>query len=846
MGFQPKRVVSKERLGGMSMNLTRLLAVLLIASVAGAQPRKPTRTVVLDGHPVAYTNNGGQAVTEGDIILGSVAEIEAAALQKGPTPRAAAQYLNSSGSAPLWTDGTIYYSIAAGFPNQQRILDAINDWNTQTPLKVLPRTGQPNYVQFIVSPEGFCQSFIGMVGGLQTIELGSGCPKAAIVHEIGHAFGLMHEQSRQDRNRWLTVLYENVDNSNYLQFEQRTSSRDLSYYDYGSIMHYSNSGFSLDGNADLETVPQGIPIGQRNGLSAGDIDAISRIYGFTPSQTTVTTIPTGLSIVVDGTRLTAPQSFNWGPGSTHTIAVDAVQQTGSTATPTRNNFVRWSDGGSLSHTFTAGASQTVVAAEFQQSFRVQSSVLGGNGTVTVEPPSADGYYLAGTKIKVTARPAPGSRFYRWQGSDPEFFGYGLAAEEMLIEVRSTLNFPGQFSDQFMTSIESTPPGQEILIDGVPYYTPARFLSFTAGTTHTLSLDPQQYDLTSSSRFNFSGWEDGSLSAARTVQVGSTPPVYAARFAKQHFMNYDFNNGGSVILSPEGDGYYDDGSRVTLTATPRGNATLQYWLGDVVSGGTTQNVLMDRSKFLLAWFGSALSFRATNAASYLSTSAFDVPGLAVAPLEIVTLFGNGLGPATLQTGGLDSNGRLTTLVGDTRVLFDGVPAPIIYASSGQTSVIVPAEVAGRVFTVISVERAGQVSSIATASITSTLPGLFTSNASGSGPVASFNQDGSLNGPARPAPTGSVVTLFATGAGVMDRTLPNGAVTDSNLLRPLQPVSVRIGTAAAEVVYAGSAPTLVHGVLQVNVRIPAGLLPGDYPIKLVVGNNVSPPGTTISVR
>lgn len=831
----------------MPINLTRLLAILLVASVAGAQPRRPTRTVVLDGHPVAYTANGGQAVTEGDIILGSVAEIEAAALQKGPTPRAAAQYLNSSGSAPLWTDATIYYNIAAGFPNQQRIVDAINDWNTQTPLKVLPRTGQPNYVQFVVSPEGFCQSFIGMVGGQQTIELGSGCPKAAIVHEIGHAFGFMHEQSRQDRNRWLTVLYENVDTSSYLQFEQRTSSRDLSYYDYGSIMHYSNSGFSLDGNADLETVPQGIPIGQRNGLSAGDIDAISRIYGFTPTQTTVTTIPTGLTIVVDGERYTAPRTFSWGFGSAHTIAVDNTQLIGSTVTPTRNTFVRWSDGGSLSHTFTAGASQTVVAAEFQQSFRVQSSVFGGNGTVTVEPPSADGYYLAGTKIKVTARPAAGSQFYRWQGTSPEFYGYGLAAESMLIEVRGTLNFPGQFSDQFMTTIDSSPRLWEVTVDGVPYFTPVRFLSFTPGTTHTLSVSSPQPGFSSADQAIFAGWEDGSLSASRTIQIPPTPPNYSAKFTRQFYLYYDWNNGGSVTVNPATpDDYYDEGTRVTLTAVPRGNSTLQYWLGDLASGRSVQNIVMDRSRFLVATFGSLLSFRAANAASYLSGAAFDVPGLAVAPLEIVTLFGTGLGPATLQNGGLDPNGRLATVVGETRVLFDGVPAPIIYASAGQTSVIVPAEVAGRVFTVISVERAGQVTSIGTASITPTLPGLFTSNASGSGPVAAFNQDGSLNGPTRPASPGSVVTMFATGAGLMDRSLPNGAVTDSNLLRPLQPVSVRIGLQTAELLYAGSAPTLVHGVLQVNVRIPAGLVPGDYPIKLVVGNNATPPGTTISVR
>jgi uncharacterized protein (TIGR03437 family) len=82
--------------------------------------------------------------------------------------------------------------------------------------------------------------------------------------------------------------------------------------------------------------------------------------------------------------------------------------------------------------------------------------------------------------------------------------------------------------------------------------------------------------------------------------------------------------------------------------------------------------------------------------------------------------------------------------------------------------------------------------------------------------------------------------------MDRALPNGAVTDGNLLRPQLPVSIRIGTQVGEVIYAGSAPTLVHGVLQVNVRIPQNLVAGTHPIQLVVGNFASPPGTTISLK
>jgi uncharacterized protein (TIGR03437 family) len=685
-----------------------------------------------------------------------------------------------------------------------------------------------------------------MIGGQQSILLGSACPTSAVIHEIGHALGLHHEQSRKDRDIWLTVMFENIDNYAYAQFQQERNSRDLGYYDYGSIMHYSQEGFSLDGNANLESVPPGIPIGQRVGLSAGDIDNISRIYGFTPSQTTITTIPEGLTILVDGERYLAPRAFNWVPGSTHTVAVDAGQDSGSPASPTKNAFVRWTDGGGLSHTFTASANQTAVAAEFQQRFRVSASVTSGNGTVSLEPASADGYYIAGTKVKITARPDAGQKFYRWAGTNPQSFGFGLAAEVLTVEVRGTLGFQAQFTADFMTSIESNPPGATILIDGFPYITPARFQSFTNGTTHTLGVEGPQYDLTSSSRLNFGGWEDGSLSTSRTVLIGATSPTYTATFSKQYFLNYKGNNGGSLTANPNNDGYYDEGSQVTLTALPRGNQTLQYWLGNVVSGDSTQNILMDRSKFIFAVFGEPLNFRPTSAASYSSNVAFDEIGTFIAPLEIVTLFGGGLGPANLASGSLDQNGRLSSVVADTRVLFDGIPAPIVYASAGQASVIVPAEVAGRVFTVISVERNGVLTGVTTASITTTLPGLFTSNASGSGQVASFNQDGSLNSSGRPAEAGSVVTLFATGAGLTDRALANGAITDSNLVRPRLPVYVRIGTQPAEVLYAGSAPTLVHGVLQVNVRIPAGLPSGNNPIKLIVGNNASAPGTTVSVK
>ncbi|MEI9811271.1 MAG: hypothetical protein WDO18_00725 [Acidobacteriota bacterium] len=78
---------------------------------------------------------------------------------------------------------------------------------------------------------------------------------------------------------------------------------------------------------------------------------------------------------------------------------------------------------------------------------------------------------------------------------------------------------------------------------------------------------------------------------------------------------------------------------------------------------------------------------------------------MAPLEIVTLFGSGLGPANLTTGTIDGNGRLASALSGTRILFDNVPAPLLYVSDKQAAAIVPAEVAGKTFTVISVEQNG---------------------------------------------------------------------------------------------------------------------------------------------
>jgi len=228
----------------------------------------------------------------------------------------------------------------------------------------------------------------------------------------------------------------------------------------------------------------------------------------------------------------------------------------------------------------------------------------------------------------------------------------------------------------------------------------------------------------------------------------------------------------------------------------------------------------------------------NAASY--------KGGAVSPGEIITIFGTGIGPATLAGTALISPGFLESFIGDTLVYFDGIPAPMIYALAGQTSAIVPYAVAGKTSTVMQVEYQGRRSSPVTLSVTSAVPALFSANASGHGPAAALNQDNSLNLPSSPAAKGSVVVLFGTGEG---QTTPPGADAKRAVVplpKPLLPVSATIAGLSAQVLYAGAAPGLVAGVIQLNVRIPANSPSGNVPVVFKVGSASSQANLTVSVQ
>lgn len=218
---------------------------------------------------------------------------------------------------------------------------------------------------------------------------------------------------------------------------------------------------------------------------------------------------------------------------------------------------------------------------------------------------------------------------------------------------------------------------------------------------------------------------------------------------------------------------------------------------------------------------------------------------VAPGEIISVFGAGLGPPNLTVFDLAGGDRIAPELAGTRVLFDGVAAPVIATISGQVNAIVPYSVAGKETVRVQVEYQGQLTSEMTVPVAEASPAIFLLSAAGQGAI--LNQDYSVNGPANRAARGSIIQIFATGEGQTDPPGVDGKVAGTSLPSPLLPVKVTIGGREAVVHYAGAAPGLVAGVLQINAQVPDDVPPGSaVPIVIQVGDRRSPNGVTVAIR
>lgn len=367
---------------------------------------------------------------------------------------------------------------------------------------------------------------------------------------------------------------------------------------------------------------------------------------------------------------------------------------------------------------------------------------------------------------------------------------------------------------------------------------------------------------------------GTYNASVSISVrgtsGLTVPV-TIRVSNPPVVNTIATNPAALIFSYQQNGESPTSQQINVTSTGDpvdviASATGGNWITIFPRGKTTPGTFLvaaDPAGMGPGTYNGTVSFtpsggtvKAVSVPVSLEVKAVPPPSIAgianvasgvrgpVSPGEIIMIGGTALGPSTGVQFQL-TGGKVGTALAGTTVLFDEVPAPLLYVSSGQINAVVPYEIAGRTTVTVKVKVQGISSDGYVIQTASAAPGIFTAGQNGRGQGAILNEDNTVNSAASAARRGSIVQVYATGEGLTQPPAVTGSVT-AGIVTPVGKVSATVGEIPAEVVFAGAAPQAVAGLFQVNLRIPQNALAGSNTLSISVGGISSQTGVTVAVK
>ena len=570
-----------------------------------------TGVAILGGEALHYEVIDGIAIHDGDMVLGTVEEViedtrrwRSGKAVTGSLPER--RNLSPESGNSLWPDGIIPYEIEPGFSARalQDIEEAIHEWNSRTVLTLVERTTESSYIHFrprSSTPSGFsCSAAVGYRDGPRGVWLRTpqGCGVSATIHEIGHSAGLRHEHQRKDRDRHVQIL--DLLRTGPSRYSYSNIRPVAGRYDYGSVMHYSGG---------IESIPPGMPIRSSRRLSQGDIDGVARMYGMPPTATTISTNPPGLEIVVDGEHVVTPATFDWDAGSEHVLQAPSPQAFGSE----RYVFGRWNDGGESERIITFDPDVTWYEASFiaQKQFFACATPAGA-GDVTVSPESSGGFYTVGAPIEIEAvsKPDSGLHFVDWdvnhtttrhgESTNPASLG-------SVSRLASWTTYRANFKPGPFFVIDTDADRAQIRVDGIRRNLP--YAVHTAEHEEGISVDaPETIPASTGFRYRFKGWSDGG-ERAHTVDVPAAGGSVRLDLAREYLIFGRAigrsDSAAALQITPESeDGYYEEGTQVTMTAVPTADRPFAGWLGEVSSSELVQTVQADAPKALWAVFAES--------------------------------------------------------------------------------------------------------------------------------------------------------------------------------------------------------------------------------------------------
>jgi uncharacterized protein (TIGR03437 family) len=269
---------------------------------------------------------------------------------------------------------------------------------------------------------------------------------------------------------------------------------------------------------------------------------------------------------------------------------------------------------------------------------------------------------------------------------------------------------------------------------------------------------------------------------------------------------------------------DGSSVVSMLTAPNGAAGA----GVAVTAQGTLAALGPSGALLISSLAAGTPSTAPSLMGVVGSAATSVSP-SVCGRELISFYGLGIGPATPMSAQV-TNSAISNSLGGVQVLFDGVPAALLYAGPTQINAIVPSGVAGQSRTKVQIVTPTGTIDAPMLGVQATMPQVFTNS---TGAAAAMNQDGSVNTSANPAQPGSIVTIWMTGGGAAPASSDNtiNSELDSNPF----PVSVLAanayqGTSSLDVSYSGDAPGMASGVIQVNFQLPEGPLGFYYDVQV----------------
>ncbi len=393
-----------------------------------------------------------------------------------------------------------------------------------------------------------------------------------------------------------------------------------------------------------------------------------------------------------------------------------------------------------------------------------------------------------------------------------------------------------FSELPQVTINSVPQGIQLTANGSPCTTPC-VVSQASGTSIQI-VAPTNISSSAVSRISFSGWADGTTTATRTISFTGNTQAFQVNYQTQWAIAATASPAGSANFTyappPTPDGFFNDGTQVTVTVAPVNGFKFLKWTGDISGSYATGYLTMSGPHSIVAYSQAVPSI----APAGIMSAAGATPDGTMAPGSVITIYGDNLAPA-LQIG---STNPLPQALGNITVSIGNYLLPLLFVSPQQINAQLPAELVDGNYT-LTVQQTGQQDVNGTLTVSRNAPGVFTQANPQNAPLAlALHQDGSLVTFDSPAIHGETVTIYGTGFGPYVNTVIDGFfVPASPTNNVADSVSLTVGAVTKAPDSAIAAPGAV-GMTIMKMKITDDM-PTGTTVNLQVQVNAKPSTTVV---